>query len=392
MNEEKEFCQICCEIFDKSNKLPKLMPCCRNIICLKCLKDIYENQFLSQCPICRCSNKIIPNQLKSDMTIFEGFFCCPSCNQTAVKSELYYSFDTGKIKCIKCQLNEMSLLEYVTMMSDDLFLFLKDYPVISNTCLLDLLTIRIQLKLDAFFNSLKKELINQFRTKIAEEIKSKIGFDLQKNVMQFKDNIDKLNGYLNNMKTFLNESGVKTVTIPKLMSNLKNYLLSKEEVIDQSFPFDRIKKYINESHLFTLRKEINENEIKNFMVNIFTTDLNDNPEDSYLTGIKYYDNYFSQFCNPNMKSEKQEKEMKQLPNNQFNQFDLNKPFTTPKQPPNELFDLLENEITYDKLDTQLNQEKNNYQEMTDININQESSEIETLFNLEEILNKFNKTK
>lgn len=312
MNDERELCQICYEKFDMTTKLPKKMLCCKNIICLKCLQDIYEVKQMSLCPICRCNTKIIPDQLPTDMSIFEGFLACPSCNHNAVKSELYYSFDTETVKCVKCQTNEMPLIEYVAMMTDDLSLFLKDYPTISNTCLVDMLTAKLQLKLDAFFDTLKKHLMTQFKSRIAHEINMQLGFDLYNNVMQFKDNIDKLNGYLHNMNAFINAIGTKQVPIPipTLISDLNNYLLNKEVIIEQSFPFDRIKKYIKDNQLISLRKEINENEIIAFMMNIFDTDFSDKQPLAYKTGINYYDEHYTQLLNQNIKHEEQKEDEK----------------------------------------------------------------------------------
>ncbi len=34
-----KMCEICCEVYDPIEFLPKILPCCSKTFCLKCIKD-----------------------------------------------------------------------------------------------------------------------------------------------------------------------------------------------------------------------------------------------------------------------------------------------------------------------------------------------------------------
>lgn len=119
MEDSKGICFICLEKYNETKNIPKKMSCCNNIICLQCLKKVYQIRKKSFCPLC-CSDKMInPDELPTKQSELNQFITCPYCRCITAKGDFYYSLDTQKIRCADCHKNEITLTQYIQIIVND---------------------------------------------------------------------------------------------------------------------------------------------------------------------------------------------------------------------------------------------------------------------------------
>ncbi|VDI14705.1 Hypothetical predicted protein [Mytilus galloprovincialis] len=104
-------CNICTEIFDEYERIPKLLPCLHTF-CLTCLKALYKKDRI-KCPTCNGLYKLTKREFKDlpkdntrrDLTSFIQVQIrpdneCSNCGNCV--SELYCCYDCDKYFCSKC--------------------------------------------------------------------------------------------------------------------------------------------------------------------------------------------------------------------------------------------------------------------------------------------------
>jgi hypothetical protein len=97
-----KMCEICCEVYDPIEFLPKILPCCNKTFCLKCIKDNLKKQ--AKCMNCRTEFNFEEDQLITNENVFH--LICPNCYRETEKSYLQASTsfkNFGKIMCDDCK-------------------------------------------------------------------------------------------------------------------------------------------------------------------------------------------------------------------------------------------------------------------------------------------------
>lgn len=240
INENKGLCEICFEKYDHLLKKPKKMNCCGKVICLKCLKDIYELRKMTTCPMCCCDNMINPDELPTQFLEINQLIICPHCHRDTMKSSLYYSLTQKTIKCSKCsQEDEIRLVDYIIISLDEISSIVNKYAQVSNDALIDLLLRKIKSDLDSFFDDIKIRLITKLKAKITNEFKDYFNYDSNSSSLAINNELTELNELIEKMQHFVENADSYEVSVSSLLNDISNCSDYKDTILSLSSNFKK---------------------------------------------------------------------------------------------------------------------------------------------------------
>ena len=292
MDDLNQQCQICLESFNKTSqkKIPKILPCCNQTICLECLEDIYKrNNNTILCPVCRQILNQNPSSFITNNNVYEGFLKCLSCNRDVTKTELYLNFgDTLNLKCCHCQKDDLPLDDFLPSYLLELNSFIQEFS--NKESLIQKVDTKIGDFLDLFYKEIKENIIYKARLKVIEEIKMKLDYDIKNDYEKFIMYLNILKEKYDYLNSFTKDDTNKKFNSEDIIDDMNFYVQKSETIRKASEEYLKISKFINENNLIDLNDKVNKNEFGDFFVKLFKFPLsNIQREDDFLTGIKLFD-------------------------------------------------------------------------------------------------------
>lgn len=203
------------------------------------------------------------------------------------------------ICCIECQENDLSLIEYIQIILDDVESITQKSSCVNNVILIQKLNVKLKSKLDAFFEDIKKRIFINLREKIIQEIKEQFTYNLKNKVTPLQNEVDKLRNSIINLQLFAKESKNNLISAQTLLSEINTYGKYKDKISLCSSNYDCIQSFIQENAVFELKKDIKKDELVSFFMNAFETVLSDHVQLGNKTEIDFFNKHNNNILNNN---------------------------------------------------------------------------------------------
>ena len=360
MDDDHNLCQICLEMFNTGNRLPKTLECCQQCFCLSCLKDIYKksNDKLI-CPICRKIFNKNPVDLKVNKERLEPALKCPNCQIGIKHVDLRIKVSQkglSVICCSKCcpESNAHDLSEYMINLTDEMNFFINSFCNLKCELFESIVDFQVNSCIDNIFTNLTRRIKEKMKTDIMNEILET--YELNLDVNNF-NNGNKGNLQIQNRKDLnnqpdphskkglpnknfetifkifsefeenfatlqkLNEVSLKSKHLPLVKKHVDFYINNSDFIKKTGFKLKKIFEFINNNSIMSFNKSlVDYEEIENFtqkLIDIKITahkkDFNLNQAENlitnkfiiegekFATGIKFIDEKISQLKRDNEK-------------------------------------------------------------------------------------------
>lgn len=276
MIEDSYTCEICLETYDlkSKTKMPKTVPCCGNTFCLACLEDIYTRnggQFV--CPFCRRVSSTRPKHFITNSKVSSRFLECCNCKEVVAQSQLYLNYENNKmkIKCEKCQNEDLKLYDCLPEFVSELNTFLNKNRVTDNNDLFIILENKVKEKLTTYFNKIIQDMTALMTKKIIDEIKNNYYFDLREKYNKFKEDITQLYYNYKYLHAFINDDQTQNFKSKKILECMEFYNNNIHNFQKDIELYDRIRTCFNSSNLFYLRNNLSINKLSDFFLELLDT-------------------------------------------------------------------------------------------------------------------------
>jgi hypothetical protein len=298
-------CDICLENFNSNDKTPKIVECCSNSFCLKCLNEIYKkNSNKVLCPICRKTTNINPVDLNIDKIKLEPKTSCPSCKKCIKSKDLKIKITKEGMAVILCSIcfnerDSQNLKDYLENLAEETEFLLStfsSYNIENFDSNLDLI---VTSHIDHITNSLRQALKTRVKQQILDLIQEEYKININNlGVMnQIFDQIKKQHIVL---KTYSNKD-IKNSDYAILKNSIDFYISKSEILRKNGLSLKKAFDNINSEKLVTLDENFEKlNNIETFLSNLLTFNINKNSinyfrkcdENAMIlnTGLSFIDN------------------------------------------------------------------------------------------------------
>jgi hypothetical protein len=163
--EEIEACPSCKKQFGYNGNDPKILPCCTNLLCVKCIDTFYKKK--NTCPFCQQILSTRPIDLLTCELPVK--YPCPTCKIITSSKNLTIELTADsnpKIKCCSCSPSDINLHFYITQIIKEM----ETYRFVVFDYTAETYSKMLNDSISTFFN----DFLNQTKENLTEKIKNSL--------------------------------------------------------------------------------------------------------------------------------------------------------------------------------------------------------------------------